>query len=185
MRRFVLLALLMALVAGIPAGASTFLAMNQRELVRDSAAVVDGEVLQVHSFWEPSGRIMVTEAIVKVTDSVFGEAGSVVVVRTFGGTVEGYNVKAEGFPTFNRGERLLLYLEPEREGAHRVTGYQQGQYRVVRDKSGMEVAVPTFEAEAALITRDGREAPRPRALPLATLKSQIRTEARDLGRIEK
>jgi hypothetical protein len=174
----------MALVAGIPAGASTFLAMSQRELVRDSAAVVDGEVLQVHSFWDPAGRIMITEAIVRVTDTIVGDAGSVVIVRTFGGTVEGYTVKAEGFPTFNRGERLLLFLEPERDGAHRITGYQQGQYRVTRNKEGVDVAIPTFEAAAALLTRDGRQAQRPRALPLATLKSQIRTEARGLGRIE-
>lgn len=184
MRRLLSLALLMMVMAGIPAGASTFLAMNQRELVRDSAAVIEGEVLQVHSFWDSKGQIMITEAIVKVTDAVFGEPGSAVVVRTFGGTVEGYNVKAEGFPTFNRGERLLLYIEPERDGAHRVAGYQQGQYRIVRNKEGFEVAVPTFDSHATLITRDGREAARPAAMPLSTLKNQIRTEALDLGRIQ-
>ena len=184
MRRLVFLALLALMVAGIPAGASTFLVMNQGELIRDSAAVVEGEVLQVHSFWTRSGRIIVTEAIVKVSDPILGEAASAVVVRTFGGTVEGFTVEAHGFPTFRKGERLLLFLEAERDGAHKVAGYQQGQYRVVRDKNGFDVAVPAFDGHASLVTRDGRQAARPKALPLSLLKDQIRTEARRLGRAQ-
>lgn len=184
MRRLVLLGLLMVLVAGIPAEASTFLKMSQRELVRDSVAVVEGEVLQVHSFWEPSGRIIVTEAIIKVADSIVGNAGSAVVVRTFGGTVDGFTVEAHGFPGFTRGERLLLFLEAERDGAHRVAGYQQGQFRIARDKNGLQVAIPAFDGHANLVTRDGRQAERPRAIALDTLKNQIRTEATRLGRIE-
>ena len=140
MRRLVFLALLLVLVAGVPAGASTFVEMNQRELVQKSAAVVEGEVLQVHSFWDSKGRMMITEAVVKVSDSVVGNIGSALVVRTYGGTVEGYTVEAHGFPTFKRGERVLLFLEPERQGAHHVTGYQLGQYRIVRDKKGCRLA---------------------------------------------
>ena len=182
MRRFVFLSLMLGLVAGVPAGASTFLDMSQRELVQGSAAVVEGEILQVHSFWDSKGRMMITEAIVKVADSVVGNIGSAIVVRTFGGTVEGYTVEAHGFPTFRRGERLLLFLESERDGAHRVTGYQLGQYRIVRDKNGLDVAVPTLDKETSLINREGRQAPRPRALALETLKNQIRNEAASLGR---
>jgi hypothetical protein len=182
MRRLVILSLLLALVAGVPAGASTFLNMDQRELVQKSAAVVDGEVLQVHSFWDAKGRVIITEAIIKVSDSVAGNIGSAIVVRTFGGTVEGYTVEAHGFPTFKRGERYLLFLESERNGAHQVTGYQLGQYRITLDKNGAEVAVPTFDGAARLLTRDGRQAARPRALALDALKNQIRTEAQSLGR---
>src|SRR4028118_323709 len=162
MRRLVFLALLALMVAGIPAGASTFLVMNQGELIRDSAAVVEGEVLQVHSFWTRSGRIIVTEAIVKVSDPILGEAASAVVVRTFGGTVEGFTVEAHGFPTFRKGERLLLFLEAERDGAHKVAGYQQGQYRVVRDKNGFDVAVPGLHGHAPLVTQgQPQHPPRP------------------------
>ena len=183
MRRMVFLALLLALVAGIPAGASTFLAMSQRDLVRDSEAVIQGEVLQVHSFWDSQSRIIITEAIIKVEDSVIGNVGSAIVVRTFGGTVEGYTVDAHGFPKFAKGERLLLYVERERDGAHKIAGYQQGQFRIARDKNGLELAVPTFDG-ATLVTRDGRQAPRPRAMALDVLKDRIRTEALSLGRIE-
>ena len=74
------------------------------------------------------------------------------------------------------------YLEPERDGAHKIAGYQQGEYRIVRDKNGAEVAVPTFDGAARLLTRDGRQAAQPRVLALDALKNQIRTEAPSLGR---
>ena len=85
MKRSVLIALLLLMVAAVSGVASTFLEMTQRDLVRESAAVVQGRVLKVSSFWEPSGRIIVTEALVRVEEAVLGQAPSVVVVRTFGG----------------------------------------------------------------------------------------------------
>lgn len=183
MRRLVSLVLFLVVLSGIPVGASTFLQMGQRDLIRASELVVEGEVLQVHSFWEPSGRIIVTEAIVRVRDAVVGDAPTAVVVRTFGGTVEGFTVEAHGFPTFQRGERLLLFLEPERDGAARIAGYQQGQFRIVEEK-GVEIAVSAVEGDANIVTRDGRPAPRMKAMALATLKDQIRAEARRAGRLE-
>jgi hypothetical protein len=182
MKRLVSLGLLLALAA-MPVGASTFIKMNQKDLVRDSAAVVQGEVIQINSFWEQTGQIIVTEAMVKVEDLVFGNAPSVVVVRTAGGEVDGYYIEAHGFPVFKVGERVLLYLEPERDGHQRVTGYQQGQYRIVRDKAGVEQAVPTFEDAGGLVGADGRPAGLQKTLPLDALKDSIRAEALRAGRI--
>src|SRR5262245_33805052 len=135
MKRLVI-ALLLLMVAAV-GGASTFIEMSQGELVRGSAAVVQGRVLKVNSFWEPSGRVIVTEAQVQVEESILGQAPSVVVVRTFGGRVGNYVVEAHGFPKFLVNEHVLLFLEPEQDGASRVTGYQQGQFRIVRDKAGV------------------------------------------------
>jgi hypothetical protein len=98
--------------------------MSQQDLVRASAAVIQGQVIKVSSFWEPTGRIIVTEALVKVEEKIYGEAPSVVVVRTFGGTVGDFTVEAHGFPKFRLNERLLVYLEPEKDGVSRVAGYQ-------------------------------------------------------------
>lgn len=183
MKRLVSMALLLAVVAAIPVGASTFLAMDQKALVRDSSAVVQGRVLQINSFWDPSGTMVKTEALVQVDDVVFGEAPSVVVVETFGGKVGNLYFEAHGFPQFTVNEELLLFLETEKDGVQRVAGYQQGQFRIVRDKSGVELAIPALDLEANLLTKDGRRAARPQALRLATLKSQIRAEADRAGRI--
>lgn len=182
MKRLVSMALLLLVLVGIQAGASTFLAMSQRDLIQASQAVVQGQVLKVNSFWEPSGRIIVTEALVKVDEAIVGKSPSVVIVRTFGGTVGGYTVEAHGFPTFQKNDRVLLFLEPEQNGLNRVTGYQQGQFRLVRNKAGQEIAVPAMELGTRVITRDGRSIAAPRPIALDTLKGQIRAEAARLGR---
>jgi len=182
MKRLVSIGLLLVMAAVVPVGASTFLKMTQKDLIRDSAAVVQGQVIKVSSFWDPTGRIVMTEALVRVEDKILGNAPSVVVVRTFGGTVGSFTVEAHGFPKFRNNERLLLYLEPEQDGASRVAGYQQGQFHVVRDKSGVELAIPAFDG-ANLVTPDGRVAAPAKALRLDELKQSIRDEARRAGRV--
>lgn len=181
MKRLVSIGLLLLAVT-VPVSASTFLRMTQGELVRGSSAVVQGQVLKVSSFWDSTGRVIVTEAQVQVEEKVFGNAPSVVVVRTFGGTVDGYTVEAHGFPAFRAKDRLLLFLEAEKDGASRVTGYQQGQFRIVRDQAGVEMAVPAVDPETHIVGRDGRPAAKAQPIRLDVLKNSIRGEARQAGR---
>ena len=182
MKRLVSIGLLLMLVAAVPGGASTFLKMDGKALVRDSAAVVQGEVIAVSSFWDKSGRIVMTEAQVRVEEALFGNVPSVVVVRTFGGKVGDFVVEAHGFPTFKKSERLLLYLETEKDGAMKVAGYQQGQFRLVRDKAGVEWAVPATGEGVNIVNADGREAAPAKSVRLDVLKQSIRNEARTAGR---
>ena len=185
MRRSVRWVSLALLVAAAPASASTFLHVSRGELTARAEAVVMGTVLEVESFWSDDGSIIVTEAKVLVEDVLMGETASVALVRTFGGTVNGFTIEAHGFPTFEKGERLLLFLEPDRHarGAHRVLGFQEGKYRVTADEAGREIAVPTVDAKARLLTADGRPAPAPRAVALETLRAEILELGRRAGRI--
>lgn len=173
-----------ALLLAAPASGSTFLHMSRAELSKQAVAVVVGEVLEVNSFWDNAGRIILSEALVEVEDTLLGEPASVVVVRTFGGTVNGYTVEAHGFPTFTKRERVLLFLENDRgePDTHRVLGYQEGKYKIAVDESGAEVAIPTVDGGARLLGKDGRLAPPPRAIPLANLREEIRENARQAGR---
>lgn len=173
--------LLLALAVALPVGASTFLAMSQKQLLQHSQAVVQGRVLQVSSFWNPTGQVIVTEALVQVEEAIAGEAPAVVVLRTFGGTVDGFTVEAHGFPKFRANERLLLYISPEKDGAASVVGYQQGQFRILRNQGGEELAVPTVDGGATFLTPRGGVAPRTVAVPLAAFKESIRAEARQVG----
>lgn len=176
-RLLVVLVLAAAAVSALPASASTFLAMDQDALVASSQAVVVGEVLQVRAFWNDDATAIVSEAQVRVDEILVGEAPSIVTVRTFGGTVGRLRIDALGFPSFHTGERLVLYLD-DVEGPAQVVGYQQGEYRIhVRHSDGAEIAVPAVDHGAHLVHLDGRAAARPRALPLTTLKDQIRQAA--------
>ena len=182
-RRFMfgLLALTAALALPALAGASTFLALSQEEMVASSRAVVQGEVLKVNSFWHPSGRVIVSEALVRVEEVVAGDAPTVVVLRTHGGEVGGFMVEAAGFPTFRAGERLLLFLQDDEEDTSWVTGYRQGQYRILTDSAGVEMAVPTLEPGVRLLDKRGVAAARPRAERLDAFKDRIRAIAGGLA----
>jgi hypothetical protein len=182
MKRFVLPVLLFLAAAAVPAPASTFLAMTPEQLAAQADSVVEGRVLEVRSFWNRERTAILTEADLEVDEALLGGAGGIVTLRTFGGEAEGYVIVAHGFPTFRTGERLLLFLEPEEDGAHRVLGYQQGQYRIRDDAKGIAVAVPAFESGARLLLPNGAAAPAPKAMPVEQLKQQIRGAALRAGR---
>jgi hypothetical protein len=187
MKRFVCVVLLLLAAAAavtVPAGASTFLALSRQEMVAQADSVIQGRVVEVASFWNEARTAILTEAVVEIEETVLGDAAGYVRIRTFGGQVGNYRIEAHGFPTFSKGERLLLFLEPENEkdGAHRVLGYLQGEYRIRTDARGNEVAVPLFDAGARLLKRDGTEAPAARPVLLEQLKGQLRDAAARIGR---
>jgi hypothetical protein len=86
--------------------------MSEEEMVEKAAAVVTGRVLEVNSYWNREGTVILTEAVVEVDDAILGNVPAHVRVRTFGGQVGDHKIVAFGHPTFERGEKLLLFLEP-------------------------------------------------------------------------
>ncbi len=172
-RRMLLLTLVAGMLA-LPAAASTFVAMDQSQLVAASDAVIQGRVLEVYSYWNRGATAILTEAKVQVEDVLAGDAPAEVTVRTFGGKVGNYYIEAVGFPTFHRGDEVVLFLQRAADKSLRVTGYQLGQYRVVPNSRGGFDARPEIGQGMRLLYADGTPAPAPKALPLATLKSQVR-----------
>lgn len=176
MKKRLLSLVAVAALAALPLSASTFIAMDEGELLASSQAVVQGEVLDVRSFWNDDRTAIVTEARVLVDELLAGEAPSVVVVKTFGGQVGDYAILAHGFPTFQAGEQVLLFLAADGDD-YRVAGYRLGQYRI-RDSAKGRLAVPALEEGVRLFTPEGQLAPRPRAESLEVLQERIR-ERRD------
>jgi hypothetical protein len=181
MKRAVWILILTLGPAVFPAAASTFLALSQKELVEQADAVVAGRIVERQSFWNEEHTAILTEAVLQVEDVIVGSAPAYVNLRTFGGQVDDYRIVAHGFPTFQLGERLVLFLEPEKDGAQRVLGYQQGQFRI-RGEQGKEMAVPAIDLGARLLRPDGSEAPAPQPMPLAQFKQQLRETAGRVGR---
>ena len=170
-------------VAGAAAQASTFLAMSQEELVAGSAAVVDARVVQVESFWNRERTAILTEALVRVDETVVGESPAFVKVRTFGGTVGRVRIDAPGFPTFEPGQRLLLFLYTEpADGSVRVQGYRMGEYRIETGADGVEMAKPMADAGMRLLKRDGSAVEAPKAMALDTFKAGLREIGERQGR---
>jgi hypothetical protein len=179
-RRVVWLAILLA-AAAAGAESSSFLALSQEELLAGSAAVLQGRVVEVESFWNAEHTAILSEALVSVDEVLVGRAPTLVRVRTFGGTVAGYTVEAHGFPRFVAGEEALLFLYREpADGSVRVWGYQQGQYRI-ETRGGERIAVPAVGRGVRLLRSDGVEVEPARALPLAELRQRVLELGQRLG----
>lgn len=181
MKRLCLCGVLACALLAAPAGASTFIAMSDLELVAGSDAVVVGEVLYTYSYWNPEGTLIFTDAVLHVQESIVGQASGLVAVRTPGGQIADFGVEAHGFPSFEEGQRQVLFLHQTSEGTMAVTGFQQGQYRVVRRSDDVDVAIPALRG-VRLLQADGQPAPAPRAVPLEQLKQTIRIQAVSLDR---
>lgn len=181
MKRLMIVGALLCALAAVPLSASTFVAMDRGELVAQSHAVVVGEVLYTYSYWNREGTMVFTDAVVHVQEAVLGDVSGLVSVRTPGGQVAGFRVEAHGFPAFGQGQRQLLFLHRAAEGSWEVTGFQQGQFRVVTRSDGKDVAVPALR-NVQLLSMSGAPAPMPRAMALDSLKQSIRSEAAGLDR---
>jgi len=159
--------------------ASTFVAMSRGELVAKADSVIQGAVVELQSRWDEAHGIVVTEALIEVEDRVVGYADDYVKVRTWGGQVDGKVIEAHGYPTFELGERVVLFLIGDQpDGVPRVLGYQQGQYRIRRVSDGSELAVPALETGVRLVSPKGAVVDqRAEPIPLDRLKHDIRQEA--------
>lgn len=188
------LAVLLAVGVLAPAGASTFAAMSEKELIAASDAVVRGRVVSVDSFWNDHHTLIISEAVFEVESVIVGAAPRFVTLRTAGGTVDDETVEAIGFPTFRTGERALVFLQRDNErplgrvhtkGRHegyRVAGYQLGQYRILQDRNGEEIAVPAADPGVRFVRKDGRSAELPRVRRLEAFEEEIRQIGGKLGR---
>jgi hypothetical protein len=162
-------------IAALPAQGSTFVAQSPGELLAQADTVVVGEVIQKQSFWNEDMSLIVTEATIHVHDALVGDAPAVLNVRTPGGAVGQFRIDAHGFPTFEKGQRVLVFLNRDLGGNLEVTGYQQGLYRVITRSDGVDVAVPSLEG-VRLLTKDGTAAPAPRAMELSSFSQMLRAE---------
>lgn len=164
------------LMTSVPSIASTFLAMEIPDLAAHSDAVVRAEVMSVESFWDAGRRVILTDARLRIDEKLAGELGHVgqeITVRTFGGVVGGYEVVAHGFPTFEAGEEVVVFLGKQADRTLQVTGYQLGHYEVLV-RGGVEVAVPTWDGGATLLGRDGKNVDGPVAIELQELRDLLR-----------
>lgn len=174
-----LCALLLSAALAIPAGASTFLYMDDIDLVAAADAIVVAEVVEQHSFWNQGATLIVTDTRLVVRDVITGDAPAELTVRTIGGELGSERIVSFGEPAFERGQVQLLMLQVASDDTLRVAGYRQGQHRILEREDGVEVALPMIDG-AHFITLDGRPVPKSRALPLETLKTHLRTVRAEL-----
>lgn len=173
---------LLLLTATTPVLATIMVPLTDEEAVSKADLIVQGRILDVRSFWNKERTAILTEARIQVEDTILGEPSRIVAVRTIGGQVGDVRIVFEGGPELKAGDRQLLFLKRHWDGAFRVLGARQRQYRIRTTRDGREMAVPLIEPGPALETPEGDEVPRPKTLPVAQLKRQLRETAHRVGR---
>lgn len=167
---------LVALLGGLPVGATTMLRADLPQMAQTSDAVVQGVVRRVQSRWSGDKRRIVTDVEIQVTESLKGQSGGTVLVTQLGGRVGDIGQVVSGLASFSEGEEVVVFLEKRGVSAFQLAGMAQGKYQVQRaGPSAMAVPAPT--GDAVLIDPKTRQetVSSAKTLSLEELKAAVRT----------
>jgi hypothetical protein len=142
----VLTGLIVSLMSSLtvsPALATTFVMVSDESLVDQAPAIVEARVVS----WDyaPTAGMPATDYMIEVDRVLKGNIpGSTLIVRVPGGIrSDGMGLEIFGAPTFNHGERLLLFLHPRNDGTFRIVQLMLGAFRDV-PFAGRRLAVRSF-----------------------------------------
>jgi len=165
-------AALLALCCAIPVQAMIFVPMAVEDLARSSSAIVIGTVGNVTGV-EENDRVF-TLVPVAVEQALKGHvAEGVVMLKEAGGIVPARQEVIFGGPTFQPGERVLLFLTVRPDGSLRTNQLAQGKFSIQIDALGVARAAQHFDAYSIIVIPPGGTPPSGPVL-LDTLLSTIR-----------
>ncbi|MFH0951842.1 MAG: hypothetical protein V1838_01500 [Patescibacteria group bacterium] len=113
--------------------------MDWPTLVKEADVIIRGTVeksIGTSRYTDDSDELTVaTRWKINVTESIKGDAPTLLIVRTLGGRYGLTEFWAEDEATFTPGEEVLLYLDRDADGAdYRVVGMFQGHFTVRGEK---------------------------------------------------
>ena len=146
--------------------ATTVERLNLDGLVKKAHRIVVGKVRSSRTYWNGSGKLILTSHTIDVEETIKGAASSTVEVTTIGGTIGNLTLHVAGMPAFAKNESAVVFVEES--GAYStVVGLGQGKFTVADDQ--------VFNSVTDLEFPDGGGPSRPAKMPLSTFKRQIRT----------
>ncbi|MEZ5292990.1 MAG: hypothetical protein R2745_18055 [Vicinamibacterales bacterium] len=153
------------LVAAGPARGLTVLPATFDELVRESVAVVHGQVRDVQARWTSDRRTIESSITVDVLDAYKGAATDTATFVVPGGQAGGRIVVVPGAPVFSVGDEVVVFLAGRAPAMPRPIGLSLGVYRVVeRTPGGPKLVVPTPVSSMPGLVRRGSVSRAPRSL---------------------
>jgi hypothetical protein len=131
------------LLASTLAVATMVKPMSVEELTVNSTEIVQGQVTESWSSWNPQHTRIYTYSRVKVSRALKGSPPQTVVVKQVGGSAGGYTQHVAGLQTMRSGEQAVLFLKPSdaNDGTLVVVGLMQGHFRVARDRASGKTLV--------------------------------------------
>ncbi len=127
-----LFAVLLAGAICLPVLASSAYRLSFDELIQKSDRVVDARVTGVSSAWAPDNRRIYTTFRFETSEDIAGDGPASFVVVQPGGRVGRWAQITHGYPRFNKGDRVVLFLYRVRKG-YQVVGLSQGVFGFYQD----------------------------------------------------
>jgi hypothetical protein len=144
-----ILALLVCVVGAFAATAhaSTLVPMSDRELTESVAAIVEATVIDVESLYVADRQAVYTYVTVDVERTLKGDVPpGMLVLRQLGGATTERATVIFGAPEFDEGERVVLFLNADEDGALHVAHLRFGLLRVASDEATGEAVVRRDDA---------------------------------------
>lgn len=140
-------------VVPVAVGATTLVAKDVRQLADSSAVVVRARVTSLRTK-QASARQWVTVAECERLEVLRGEVGPGFRVVTPGGSTDELSELVAGAPVFDVGDEVVLFLSPSVGSTEvfRVTGWEQGAWRVRRGTDGSVQVEPQAPSAAKVGT---------------------------------
>jgi hypothetical protein len=131
----------LALLASLPAAATTYMMVSDEKLADQASAIA--EVSIESADFSPVAGMPATDYLVSVDRVIHGDLpGSSLIVRVPGGQgTGGRGLRVWGAPDFAVGDRALLFLAPNRDGSFRILHLLLGAFYERRDATGSWLAV--------------------------------------------
>jgi hypothetical protein len=126
--------LLLVLVSPLAARAMVVVERDFPDLVGRAESIVAGTVSDVSTSRKPSGG-PVTLVTVSDLTVLKGDAGSSITLEFYGGVDGKYEIRVPDMPTFEPGERVVLFIAGNGENVCPLVGVWQGSFRVQYDEA--------------------------------------------------
>ena len=135
-----MLVMALVLLLAIPAGATTLIRSGLETLAAENATIVQGKVLEIHSYWNADRSFIFTDVRFQPTRVLKGDRSQREVVFTLmGGTVGETTMLIVASPDLLPGREYVLFLNREElpAAAERVTvrDLAQGAFDVVQGRA--------------------------------------------------
>ncbi len=140
------LASLAALLAAAPAAATSYVMVADADLVDQAPVIAEGSIVSVAP--SPAGGSPSTDYVLDVDRLLKGyTAGSSIVVRVLGGMPEDgrLGLTIFGAPSFQEGDRALLFLAPRPDGSYRILHFLLGAFHEA-EVAGQRLAIRDLAA---------------------------------------
>ena len=172
----ILAALVCVLAAGgVTALATSLVPMSDRDLAASSRAVVEASVVDVEPIFMADRGAVYTYVTLDVERSLKGDVPpGLLVLRQLGGATPEHATVVFGAPEFDAGERVLLFLNADEDGALHVAHLRFGLFRVADGDAGA-ATVERDDAVPPVAARTGEPITQraPRDAFLASLEAAI------------